>query len=453
MAKKLTLKFLTGPIKGQEFTFNQDPEIYIGRVDDCDITLKDPKISSEHCGIFFEDGAYFLEDFGSTNGTYINTTKIEEGSDYTISGGETLFLGASKISLTLSSSSSSARKPVEEEYTPKSSDEEFEFEEDTNIKKIKKKKGVKSFFDVDFYLDLKEKFMALDNTKKMIVISISLVAIMFLFFIFSRITNQDGGGFFRKSYSDDSEKITQLNDSKLNKVYGYYVSRRSGKEDFSHPKKIRFKFKQSEQEKSTIYYSVTSVDYLDEVVIKLNNVKIAQAPLTGNEVAQVKLSLPFENLNFEKENILEFINTRNLGAKKYKKWAILVNKIEKRLLPKPDFEKAQENYVKADKFYKQRKISRGNRYKALRYYQAAIDFMELMKKEKPDFYDDSMEKIKLINKDFDAMYQKNKYAIFNALKFNKHDEAKIYVNYILEEIPDEDDPRYQKALQLLNRLR
>jgi len=27
MGKKITLKFLTGPIKGQEFTFDEEPEI------------------------------------------------------------------------------------------------------------------------------------------------------------------------------------------------------------------------------------------------------------------------------------------------------------------------------------------------------------------------------------------------------------------------------------------
>ncbi len=447
MGKKITLKFLTGPIKGQEFTFDEEPEIIIGRIDDCDITLKDPKISSEHCGIFFEDGEYFLEDFESTNGTYVNTTKVDE-DEYVLEGGETLFLGSSKVSVKISQNSGK-KVPVVEDDDFDDDDDEFEFEEDTNIKKINPHKGFKKFFDIDYYLDLKEKFLSLDNTKKAIVVAVVLLSVIMIGAVFSKLTNKDGKGFFRRSWSDNSEKVMELNDGVIKKLMGYISIRNGRVEDFSHPKKIRFKFKVSNQEKIIIHYKVTRIEYLDEVVIKLNGVKIANAPLTSKEVMTVKLNFPFENLNFDKENLLEFINTKNLGAKKYKNWGLMIYRIDKRLLPKPDFDKAKENYLKADKFYEQKKISRGNRYKALTYYQASIDFMELMK-EKPDFYYDAREKIKAIQKDFEKIYQDNRYAAIRAFKFRKYKEAKVYINNIIEEIPDEDDSRYVIALKMLN---
>lgn len=440
MGKQISLKFLTGPIKGQEFTFDEEPEVIIGRIDDCDITLKDPKISSEHCGIFFEDDEYFLEDFESTNGTYVNTTKVDE-DEYVLEGGETLFLGSSKISVKISSSSAKNVSSVKEE--------EFDFEEDTNIKKINTHRGLKKFLDIDYYLDLKEKFLSLDNTKKAIVIAIILLSIILVGTVFSKLTNKNGKGFFKRSWSDDSEKILSLNDSVIKKVMGYLSVKNGKVEDFSHPKKIRFKFKASNREKIIVHYKVTGIEYLDELIIKLNGVKIAKAPLTSKEVMTVKLNFPFENLNFDKENLLEFINTKNLNSKRYKNWGIMIYRIDKRLLPKPDFDKAKENYLKADKFYEQKKISRGNRYKALTYYQAAIDFMELMK-EKPDFYYDAREKIKTIQKDFEKIYQDNRYAAIRAFKFHKFKQAKVYINNIIEEIPDEDDSRYTTALKMLN---
>jgi pSer/pThr/pTyr-binding forkhead associated (FHA) protein len=448
MGKIITLKFLTGPIKGQEFTFDEEPEIIIGRIDECDITLKDPKISSEHCGIFFEDGEYFLEDFESTNGTYVNTTKVDE-EEYVLEGGETLFLGSSKISVKISSKTVS-QKPQKEEFNEEEFDEEeFDFEEDTNIKKINYHKGFKKFLDIDYYLDLKEKFLALDNTKKGIVVAIVFLTIIIFGAILSNLTSKDGRGFFKKSWSDDSEKIMELNVNIIKKVFGYISVKNGRVEDFSHPQKIRFKFKVSNQEKVIIHYKVTRIEYLDEVIIKLNGVKIANAPLTSKEVMTVKLNFPFENLNFDKENLLEFINTKNLGSKRYKNWGLSIYRIDKRLLPKPDADKAKENYLKADKFYEQRRISRGNRYKALTYYQAALDFMELLK-EKPDFYYDAREKIKAIQKDFEKIYQDNRYAAIRAFKFRKYKEAKAYINNIIEEIPDEDDSRYNTALKMLN---
>jgi len=443
MGKKLTLKFLTGPIKGQEFTFEEDPEIIIGRLDDCDITLKDPKISSEHCGIFFEDGEYFLEDFESTNGTYVNTTKVDD-EEYVFEGGETLFLGSSKISVKIASPS---YKQVDDDDDD---DDEFEFEEeDTNIKRINNNKGFKKFLDIDYYLDLKEKFLALDSTKKLIVIAVVLLSIIMIGAIFSRLTSKHGRGFFKRSYSDDSEEIMELNNSVIDKLLGYKTSSTGDSEDFSHPRKIRFKFNISSQEKISLNYYVTKIEYLDELIIRLNGVKISQAPLTSNDIVSVKLNFPFENLNFEKENILEFINTKNIGAKKYKQWAILISKINKKLLPKPNLEKAEENYQKGDKFYDQRKISRGNRYKALQYYNASIDFMELMT-NKPDFYYDAREKIKMIYKDFEKIYQDNRYAAIRAFKFQNYKDAKLYINNIIEEIPDDEDSRYNTALKMLN---
>jgi len=256
-----------------------------------------------------------------------------------------------------------------------------------------------------------------------------------------------------KVFRNDSEKIYDLKPAIMNKVVGYYRNPKGTKEDFGHPKKFRLKFKQLRGEKSVIYYSITKTDYLDEVIIKLNGVKVSSTPLTSDDVQKVKFTLPFENLNFDKDNIIEFINTRNLSAKKYKNWGLLIHKFEKKILPKPDFEKAKENYIKADKFYNQRRISRGNRFKALRYYKIAIDFMELMpSNQKPDFYDDSVEKIKEINKSFNEIYQKNKFATFKALKFGDVKKAKLHINNIINEIPDEDDPRYNEALKLLNKL-
>ncbi len=44
----------------------------IGRSKKCEIYIPDPYLSKRHARIFLKDGAYYLMDLGSTNGTYLN---------------------------------------------------------------------------------------------------------------------------------------------------------------------------------------------------------------------------------------------------------------------------------------------------------------------------------------------------------------------------------------------
>jgi pSer/pThr/pTyr-binding forkhead associated (FHA) protein len=44
----------------------------IGRADTCDIVIRQPFISSRHCVLKFERGAWMIEDLQSRNGTAVN---------------------------------------------------------------------------------------------------------------------------------------------------------------------------------------------------------------------------------------------------------------------------------------------------------------------------------------------------------------------------------------------
>jgi len=50
--------------------------ITVGRAATCDLVLSDTYVSNVHARIFAKDGAYWLEDLGSTNGTYMNRAKV-----------------------------------------------------------------------------------------------------------------------------------------------------------------------------------------------------------------------------------------------------------------------------------------------------------------------------------------------------------------------------------------
>ncbi len=60
--------------KGQ--TYDLGEELTVGRAGGCQITLDDTFVSQLHARVFRRDGQLFVEDLGSTNGTYLNRKKV-----------------------------------------------------------------------------------------------------------------------------------------------------------------------------------------------------------------------------------------------------------------------------------------------------------------------------------------------------------------------------------------
>jgi pSer/pThr/pTyr-binding forkhead associated (FHA) protein len=57
-------------------TFTLADEVTVGRAAGCHVTLDDTYVSQLHARIFTRDGDLFVEDLGSTNGTYLNRAKV-----------------------------------------------------------------------------------------------------------------------------------------------------------------------------------------------------------------------------------------------------------------------------------------------------------------------------------------------------------------------------------------
>lgn len=49
---------------------------FIGRSRRCQIYIDDPYLSKTHARIFLRDGSFYIEDLGSTNGSYLNGRKL-----------------------------------------------------------------------------------------------------------------------------------------------------------------------------------------------------------------------------------------------------------------------------------------------------------------------------------------------------------------------------------------
>ncbi len=64
-----------GALAGTRISLDGAP-ITIGRADDSTLVLNDDYASTRHARLWFQGGDWFVEDLGSTNGTYLDRAKV-----------------------------------------------------------------------------------------------------------------------------------------------------------------------------------------------------------------------------------------------------------------------------------------------------------------------------------------------------------------------------------------
>lgn len=72
----LMLKILAGKHVGKELRVTRTKFI-IGRGDDCHLRATSTEVSRNHCEITLAGGGAFIQDMGSTNGTYVNGQRLQ----------------------------------------------------------------------------------------------------------------------------------------------------------------------------------------------------------------------------------------------------------------------------------------------------------------------------------------------------------------------------------------
>ena len=80
-------------------TFHPEGErTTIGRSPDCEIFLDDVTVSRKHAVLVRRDAAFFVEDLGSLNGTFLNRRRIESGE---LADGDELQIGKYRLTFLL----------------------------------------------------------------------------------------------------------------------------------------------------------------------------------------------------------------------------------------------------------------------------------------------------------------------------------------------------------------
>lgn len=87
------------PAAAKGRTYDLADELTIGRADGCAVALADDKtVSQLHARVFRRDGRLWLEDLGSTNGTYLNAKKV--GAPVALSRGDRVMVGRTVLEVT-----------------------------------------------------------------------------------------------------------------------------------------------------------------------------------------------------------------------------------------------------------------------------------------------------------------------------------------------------------------
>jgi hypothetical protein len=87
------LKFISGPMTGAEVPVTSK-DILIGRGSTCDIRLSDMSVSRQHAQLRYVQGAWYIQDQGSSGGLFVNGN---QGQAFRLYSGDRIALGSSTI--------------------------------------------------------------------------------------------------------------------------------------------------------------------------------------------------------------------------------------------------------------------------------------------------------------------------------------------------------------------
>ncbi|MBI3723105.1 FHA domain-containing protein [bacterium] len=90
------LQVLNGKRQGATFDVGRG-ETVVGHRNTANVAIDDPWVSWDHARIFFQGDSFWVEDLGSTNGTYVNCVRVKRER---LSNEDIIFFGKTHVMFT-----------------------------------------------------------------------------------------------------------------------------------------------------------------------------------------------------------------------------------------------------------------------------------------------------------------------------------------------------------------
>lgn len=103
---RYALRFISGKYQGGEYPLAEGQEIVIGRSSELDMVLVEEMVSRKHARIALSEGVISIEDMGSTNGTFVNGEKVQQG---TLREGDRVLIGTNILKVVAAPQDAEAR--------------------------------------------------------------------------------------------------------------------------------------------------------------------------------------------------------------------------------------------------------------------------------------------------------------------------------------------------------
>ena len=107
-ARSFALRFISGKYQGGEFPLPEAGEVVIGRSSELDMVLVEDMVSRRHAKITVTNGQIFIQDLGSTNGSFVNGEKVKRAR---LNEGDRILIGTSIIKLVASEGGTTGASP------------------------------------------------------------------------------------------------------------------------------------------------------------------------------------------------------------------------------------------------------------------------------------------------------------------------------------------------------
>lgn len=414
MPRTFSLRIVEGPDTGTVRHFDQEV-VNIGRnFNDNDFVLADPSISSRHARITAHDDGFYLEDLGSSNGTYYKKEKLVVNDSRLLSHGGQFSLG--KIVLYFTSS--------EEEYP---GDEPSE----------------KTFVLKDSLGNGESRDSGLTDgaKKRLIIIAACVVALLAALALAKNLMAPLPSGLIQTHLDMSSQPVALPAQGE----YGF-----TKKSDKTHPDKVIFTF-MGISRRAHLLYTPGGIDSGSEVAIYLNGNLIGHSPLAMNGWGREQtLQLPRDKIIKDSSNQLVFDSTKNPPQRET--WAVKAVRIE--FLPegKCDEQEAKRSFDLAEHLYSDKTVSPGNVFRAYQKYSEAISRVEECSIP-PEFLKMAQIGRDTTKQEIDTSYNAHIFSYKKAIKVFRFQDAANSLKEILLLIPDRDEPRHRETTNLLRKLR